>query len=151
MINVQQELFTRPEEVTEYFLDDLRKSANLLGLEFVGGYGERLVPAYPAVVVSAGPLDRELHGTHTYIVTLRCFLYVYHASMVMTHASRSLEDLKLATSVVDFIERDPTLGNKIVQGWVSSEVPGVSQINNRKTDVVVSTRLTWEGITERRF
>jgi hypothetical protein len=144
-------LFVRPEEVTEYFLDDLQNNANALGIEFVGAYGERLIPAYPAVVVSAGPLDRELHGTHTFLVTLRCFFYVYHAQMSITHASRSLEDLKLATAVVDFIERDPTLGNKIVQGWVNSEVPGASQINSRKTDVVVSTRLAWEGITERRF
>src|SRR6266576_202856 len=148
---VVQELFTRPEEVTEYFLEDLRNNAELLGLEFVGAYGERLIPTSPAVVVSAGPLDRELHGTHTFLVTLRCFFYVYHAQMSITHASRSLEDLKLATVVVDFIERDPTLGDKIVQGWVNSEVPGASQVNSRKTDVVVSTRLAWEGITERRF
>jgi hypothetical protein len=148
---IAQELFTRPEQVTEYFLEDLRSNAELLGLEFVGSYGERLITGYPAVVVSAGPADKTLHGTHTYLVTLRCFIYVYHAAMVLTHASRSLEDLKLATTVVDFLERDLTLGGGIIQGWVASELPGASQINSRKSDIVVSTRLGWEGFTERRF
>jgi hypothetical protein len=71
--------------------------------------------------------------------------------MAITHASRSLEDLKLATQVVDFVEKDGTLGGRIIQGWVATEVPGASQINSRKSDVVVSTRLAWEGISERRF
>ncbi|SRR6266576_1073845 len=151
MITVEQELFVRPEEITEYFRDDLRNNASALGIEFVGAYGEKLLPSYPAVVVSAGDTEKEVHGTHTYIVTLRCNFFVYHASMNLTHASRSLEDLKLATTVVDFIERDPTLGDKIVHGFVISELPGISQLNSRKTDAVVSTRLSWQGISERRF
>lgn len=151
MAVVTTELFTRPEEVTEYFRGDLEANANLLGLEYVGAYGEKLLPGYPAVVVSAGPLDKEVHGTHTYIITLRCFIYVYHAAMALTHASRSLEDLKLATTIVDFLERDLTLGGEIIHGHVASELPGASQINSRKSDIVISTRLGWEGITERRF
>lgn len=144
-------LFSRPEEVTEYFLDDLRASASILGLEFVGGYSEKLVPAYPAVVVVAGTFDKEVHATHTYLVTLRCLFYVYHGAMTQTHANRSLADLQLATSVVDFIERDLTLGGQIIHGHVESEVPGAGQANSRKSDIIVSTRLSWEGISERRF
>jgi hypothetical protein len=151
MSAIETALYSRPEEVTEYLLEELRENASLLGLEFVGAYGERLVPSYPAVVVSAGPLDKEIHGTHTYLVTLRVIFFVYHSAMAITHASRSLEDLKLATQVVDFVEKDGTLGGRIIQGWVATEVPGASQINSRKSDVVVSTRLAWEGISERRF
>jgi hypothetical protein len=147
----QTELFSRPEEVTEFFLEELRENANLLGIEFVGGYGERILPSYPAVVVNAGTLDKELHGTHTYLITIRALVYVYHAQMTITHASRSLADLQLASTVVDFLERDLTLGDRIINGFVVSEVPGATQVNARKSDVVVSTRLTWEGISERRF
>lgn len=145
MSAITQELFTRPEEVCELFLSDLRTNASLLGIEYVGAYGEVLIPAYPAVVLVAGDTDKELHGTHTYLVTFHVFFHVYHASMSLTHANRNLEDLKLATGLIEFLERDPTLGGNIIFGYVVSEVPSASQVGANKSDVVVSTRLGWEG------
>jgi len=148
---IEQELFTRPEEITEYFFQQLTTNASLLGLEYVGAYGEVMIPAYPALVINAADSDKDLHGTHTYLVTLRCEIYIYHGSIVLTRARRSLEDLKLATGIIDFLELDPTLGGNIIHGYVQSESPAASQTNSGKSEIVVSTRLSWEGITERRF
>lgn len=151
MVVVAQAQFTRPEEIVEHFKEDFEDNAGSLGIEFVGAYNERLIPRYPAVVVSAGGADKELHGTHTFLMRIRVFVYVYHAQMRLNDVKRSLEDLKLATSVMEFMERDMTLGNRIVQGWIESEFPGARQIDASKGLVVVSTRLTWMGISERRF
>src|SRR5438045_2090086 len=109
MTEIIQELFTRPEEVTEYFYRRLLANASYLGLEFVGAYGEIMISGYPAVIINATELDKELHGTHTYLVRLRCELYIYHGSIQLTRAKRSLADLQLATTIVDFMEEDMTL------------------------------------------
>jgi len=148
---VTQSQFVRPEEIVEYFKTEFEDNAGLLGIEYVGAYNERLLPRYPAIVISAGGSDKELHGTHTFLVTTRVFVYVYHAQMRSSDVSRNLADLELATAVVDFMERDMTLGNRIVQGWVEAEFPSARQLNATKGEVVVSTRLTWMGISERRF
>jgi hypothetical protein len=148
---IAQAQFTRPEEIVEYFKTDFENNAGSLGIEFVGGYNERLLPRYPAIVVSAGGVDKELHGTHTFLMRIRVFVYVYHAQMRLNDVKRSLADLQLATAVMEFMERDMTLGDRIIQGWVESEFPGARQVNSDKGQVVVSTRLTWMGISERRF
>ena len=149
---IVQELYTRPEEVTEYLYQRLSQNASMLGLEYVGAYGEIMIPGYPAVIINASDADKELHGTHTYLVTLRCELYIYHGSINLTRAKRSLEDLKLATAIVEFIEEDLTLGGKIIHGYISTESPAAAQTGGGgKSDIVVSTRINWEGITERRF
>jgi hypothetical protein len=148
---VTQTQFTRPEEVVEYFKTDFEDNSGSLGIEFVGAYNERLLPRYPAIVLTAGSVDKELHGTHTFLMRIRIFIYVYHAQMRLNDAQRSLADLTLATDVVEFVERDMTLGEKIIQGWVETEFPGARQIDVNKGLVVVGTRLTWMGISERRF
>lgn len=141
----------RPEHVVEHFYNDFMENASILGLNYVGKYGERLVPAYPAVVVSSAPMLKEVHGTHTFLMELRCIVFVFHAEMKLTQARRSYEDLALATQIVDFMERNFTLGNRIIFGFVESEVPGAKPARNRSSDVVVSTQLTWMGAAERRF
>lgn len=148
---VAQGQFTRPEEIVEYFKEDFEDNAGSLGIEFVGAYNERLLPRYPAIVLSAGSVDKELHATHTFLMRIRVFVYVYHAQMRLNDAQRSLEDLKLSSDVVQFMERDMSLGGKIVQGWVETEFPGARQVDVTKGLVVVGTRLTWMGISERRF
>ena len=148
---VAQDQFTRPEEIVEHFKTDFEDNSGLLGIEFVGAYNERLLPRYPAIVVSAGGVDKELHGTHTFLMRIRVFVYVYHGQMRLNAVKRNLEDLKLATDVMEFMERDMTLGGRIIQGWIESEFPGARQIDADKGLVVVSTRLTWMGISERRF
>lgn len=151
IVTDQPNLITRPEEVVEYFKEDFEKNADVLGINYVAAYGERLIPGYPAVVVDPSPIEKEVHGTHTYLLTLRCYIFVMHAEMLISHAARSQKDLELATRIVNFVERDKTLGDKIIFGYVESEVPGATPIGSTRGSVVVSTRLSWMGIVERRF
>lgn len=140
---------TRPEELVEYFADLIETSS--LPFEYVAKYDERLIPAYPAVQVQPGILDKELHGTHTFIVALRAIFYVMHAKMTLDHRTRSLEDLQLATRLIEVLEEDMTLGGRVIQGWVDSETPAAFPPRSTKGDIVVGTRLTWNGLQETRF
>lgn len=144
---------TRPEEAVEVFVERFEDQSAPLGLEFIGAYDERLIPAFPAVVISAGPLQKEVHGTHTYLYTLRVFFYVMHAKLTTTHRIRNKEDLELATRLVDFIEEDKTLSGKILFGHVEAEIPGALSPRAAQGlgSAVVGTRLNWMGISEGRF
>jgi hypothetical protein len=148
---VTQAYYTRPEEMVDHFFNDIQQNAEVLGLAFVGTYDEKLIPAYPAVVISAGPVEKELHGTATYLVKLRTFFYVMHAQLTLDHRMRNQEDLELATRISEFIERDMTLGGKVIHHWVESEVPGVLSPRTTKGDAVVGTRLHNSALSGRRF
>lgn len=148
---VTQPYYTRPEEMVDHFFKDLENNKGPLGIGYVGTYDEKLIPAYPAVVVSAGALQKELHGTATFAVTLRTFFYIMHAQMTLEHRLRNQEDLELATRISEFIERDMTLGQKIIQGWIESEVPGALSPRSEKGDIVVGTRMQHVALVERRF
>lgn len=140
-------VITRPEEAVEMLADILDDNAGLLGLEFVGRYDEKLLPRYPAVVVSGGTLNKEVHGTHTFLTRLRCVLWVYHANANQTHAQRSREDLELATALVALLEDDKTFDNRVVFGYVESETPGVIAARTGRSELIVGTRLVWEAVT----
>jgi hypothetical protein len=148
---VVQQYVSRPEEIVDHFYQDFIANAEPMGIAYVGTYDEKLIPSYPAVVISAGPVEKELHGTSTYAIRLRTFFYVMHATLSLDHRIRNQEDLELATRVVDFIERDMTLGGKVVHGWVESEAPGVMSPRSEKGSAVVGTRLHYSALSERRF
>lgn len=140
---------TRPEELVEYFADLVAMSD--LPFEYVSKYDERLIPAYPAVQIQPGVTDKDVHGTHTFIVALRAIFYVMHAKMTVDHRTRSLEDLQLATELVAVLEESMTLDGRVVTGWVDSETPAAFPPRGTKGDIVVGTRLTWNGLQETRF
>jgi hypothetical protein len=148
---------TRPEQFVDHFYNDLLSNAEALGVAYVGSYDERLIPQYPAVVVSPGPVEKELHATHTFLYTNRTFFYVMHALLSVDHRVRNQEDLELASRLSDFIERDKVLTDpetnlgRIVFGFVESEVPGVLTPRSNKGDAVVGTRLHYRAISEGRF
>lgn len=148
---VTQQYVGRPEEIVDHFYKDFDSNKGPLGIAFIGTYDEKLVPAYPAVIISAGPVEKELHGTSTYAIRIRTFFYVMHATLALDHRMRNQEDLELATRIVDFIERDLTLGGKVVHGWVESEAPGVMSPRSDKGSAVVGTRLHYSALSERRF
>lgn len=122
-----------------------------LDIGYIGVDDEQRLPVYPAVVVSAGARDKELHGTHTYLVTVRCLLWVYHGKLSDSHRQRSDSDLQLVEDIEAALERDLTFGNRIIHGYVENEQPGVHQPKSAKGDLIVGTRMSWMGLTQQRF
>lgn len=139
----------RPEDVIE-FLAVYLEVANL-GFQYIAKYDEPLLPRYPAVQIMSAPVQKELHGTHTFLLTLRAEIFVFHAKMTESRQTRSREDLELATKVVNYLEGDLSLGNRIIAGWVESETPGARPPTSPKAPPVISTRLSWSGTNEARF
>ncbi len=142
-------VLNRPEHVVEYLANYLSRSD--IAIAYIAKYDEPLLPEYPAVLVMSSQFTKEYHGTHTWLLTLRAEMYVMHALMTESRATRNLNDLKLATEIVSYIEQDMTLGGRVIHSWVEDEKPGVMPPRGEKGAAVVSTRLSWQGITEARF
>jgi hypothetical protein len=140
---------TSTREAVNMIADTIKGSD--LGIGYVGKFDEKRLPHYPAVVVSGAPREKEVHGTHTFAVTLRCFIYVYHASLSKSHANRSEEDMILVENIEALLEEDCTFGGRVVFGYVESEAPGVMQPRSEKSEIVVSTRMTWMAGSQARF
>lgn len=138
----------RPEDVVEFLAGYLEDSS--IPIEYVAKYDDPLMPKYPAVLIMSAPYTKELHATHTWAITLRAEIYVMHADMSSGRATRNKEDLELATEIVAYLEKDLKLGNRLIHSWVENETPGAMPPRG-KGAAVVSTRLTWQGITEARF
>lgn len=139
----------RPEHVVEYLAGYLADST--LPLEYVAKYDEPLLPQYPAALVMSAQFTKEVHGTHTWLLTLRADIYVMHALMTESRATRNLSDLQLATKIVAYLEQDMKLGGRLIHSWVENEIPGAMPPRGEKGAAVVSTRLSWQGIAEARF
>lgn len=120
-------------------------------LGYIGVDEEKRLPVYPAVVVSAGGKNKELHGTHTFAVTLRVLLWVYHGNMNVGHRQRSDEDLMLVEAIEKALEADPTFDDRIIFGYVENEEPGVHQPRSEKSDLIIGTRMTWVGASQQMF
>lgn len=148
---IVQSQYTRPEEVVDHIEDLLNFAAGTLGLETVAAYDKRLLGKYPAVVIVPGTTQKTYHATHTFNLTFVIALYVYHAKMTESYRTRSQVDLELATAIISVLEADKTFGQKLVQGWVESDTPGVMQPSVDKDVLVVGTRLNWSGISQERF
>jgi hypothetical protein len=146
---VSVEPMLRPEDVVEFFADFIKKSN--LPFEYVAKYNENLLPQYPAIQIMSGGFQKELHATHTFLLTLRADIYVMHAKLTESRATRSLNDLKLATQTVELIEKDLTLGGRCIAGWVETERPGAIPPRTAKGEAVISTLLMWRGTQEGRF
>src|SRR5687768_11199181 len=97
-------LYTEPQEVAEHVLQLLREHAGQIGLAYVEK-DARLIPRYPAAIITSGGKAKDLHGTHTFNVGLEVIVNVYHARLSASHATRMEEDLALVTSIENLIER----------------------------------------------
>jgi len=140
---------SRPEELVEFLADYIGRST--LPFEYIAKYDETLTPSYPALHINAAPFTKDLHGTATFLIGMRAFIHVLHSNMMTDRRTRNYEDLALATRLVDFLESDMELGNRVIHSYVESEAPGVLPPRVTKGDAVVCTRLTWFGINETRF
>lgn len=150
-------LFDDPLQVLDYVYDFLKDNSEPIGLAYVGYSEERLIPAYPAIIVSAGPVQREIHGTHTFQETYMLELWVYHAKLDISHQQRTREDLEFVGSVRKLLHGNLRLYDdsinmtdpQMVFGWVSAEDPAF--ISRGKGEAVVGSRLEWTGISQSRF
>lgn len=142
-------VLVRPEHVVEFLAQYISDST--LGFKSINKYDEFNRQEYPAVQIVPGPFTKELHATHTWALSLRADIYVMHGAMSDSRATRNLNDLILATETVAYLEQDLTLGERIIQGWIESELPGVMPPRGSRSDAVVSTRLTWLGLTQGRY
>lgn len=143
-------------ELVDMMVDRLQSRSGPLGLSFVGGYDEKIVPSYPAVVVLPGGKSKTLHATHTFQVDSTLHLYVYHANLNLRKRERSKADLQLVSKIETELETDfrwltETGEPRIIFGYVSAEEPGILQPRPNKSEAVISTRLTWVATSQRRF
>jgi hypothetical protein len=141
---------TRPEHLVEYF-GQLFEDNLSPPFQFISKYDEKLIPNYPCLQIQPGPTSKEYHSTSTFQLYLTIHMYIMHDTLTVSRRVRSLEDLQLATQVVEFLETDLTLGGRMIDGFVSDEAPAVVPPHSPKTPAMVSTRLTWVGKTQKRF
>lgn len=151
------EMFTRPEQVIEYWRDRFENNKNSLGLATIVSHENRVVGEFPALSIAGVRLEKGPYGIHTYLYTWRCWFYVMHNTLTLDHQTRSLEDLLLATDIVSFVESDRELKdvdhpkNRVIFSYISDEEPGVIDPNSSGASAIVSTRLSWVGTSEGRF
>lgn len=137
------------QELARYMTDFLDEESGELGLATVKFGSERLIREYPAVLVVPEGIQRTIHGTHTFSLTITCNLWVYHARLDISHSQRSEEDLELTSSITEKLHEDMTLGSRLIFGWVTSENQGF--FNRPKGEAVVGTRMVYEGLSQERF
>jgi len=152
--------YTRPEEVHKRFIEEFNANGARLGFAYIAVQQENLITEYPALDLSSGPVLRDIQTTHQFGVLFEMSIWVYHAKIESTHARRSIEDMELATRVVNFLHTpnmrvllDPSdpgpNQQKIIFGYVTQELPGI--IGRERGGSIMTTRLVWNGQSEGNF
>lgn len=142
---------TTAKEGRDLVLNKIETNKSILGIGYVGVDDERRLPRYPAVVVSAGPKDKQIHSSNSFAVTIRVLIWVYHAKMNESHRSRSNADLDLADAIENLLEEDLTWSDQVVVAHCEGQIPGVFSPRSEKSDLVIGTRLTWVAATQEEF
>lgn len=145
--------FHDPLQVFDYVHDRLENNKASLGIKYVAQLDENLLPEYPAILVTMGrQVDRTLHATRQFEVTFNLDIWIFHALLTVSKATRSREDMQLATDIRKFLHSDMTLGGHIIFGFVDGEYPGeVARVTGQKVNTIVTTRLTWTGQNRVRY
>lgn len=153
---VTVEKILRPEHGVEAVAQVIKESD--LPFEEVIKYDESFANSYPSVQVMSGGFEKELHGTHTWLLTVRVDIYVMHAQLSDDRQTRNYNDLVLASDLVALLESgidgtDPlTLGGRMIAGWVEREQPGrMPPSGITKGKAVVGTLLSLVCTNEGRF
>ena len=117
-----------------------------LGLRYIAENDEALIPEYPAMLLQTDRTERELHATQQYLVRFHLDLWVFHADLTQSAATRSRADIELATRIRKLLHANRTLGDHIIFGFVDGEFPGRTyrMIDAARTGIL-TTRLTWQG------
>jgi hypothetical protein len=145
---VATDIFTRIEDLADYWVAALDDNIEELGFKFVGAYDDPLTVYYPAVQVSTGATSKTVHATHMFLVQWTLDFYVMHAEATESHRVRSKEMLALVTSLVNFLESDKEIQNRIIFGYVINERAGVIRPQMKPSAFVVSTLLTYQATAE---
>jgi|SRR6185503_20546443 len=146
-------------EAIDMVSEKIEDKAGELGIAYVGAYDEVRIPKYPAVVIIPGDRNKVLHGENTFNILLVLELYVYHANLTMNKRERSKADLKLVDDLEALLEEDygwqsdplDTDTKRLIFGYVADIEPGNLQPRNRKSNLVIGTRMVWRGISQRRL
>ena len=150
-------MITDTWELIDMVVARLEAQSGPLGLKFVGKYDEQIIPESPAVVVMPGTRRKSLHGLHTFEVLSELSLFVYHANLNMSKRERSKADLQLVSRIERELDSDmrwpdpETNQSLLINGYVTSEEPGLLQPRTNKSTLIICTRLTWRAISQRRF
>ena len=153
------ELISTIPQAIDMVVEKLENKAGELGIAYVGAYDEVRIPKYPAVVIIPGDRNKVLHGENTFNILLVLELYVYHANLTMTKRERSRADLRLVDEIEALLEEDygwqsdplDTNTKRLIFGYIADIEPGNLQPRNRKSNLVIGTRMIWRGISQRRL
>lgn len=117
-----------------------------LGLRYIAENDENLLPQYPAVLVQTDRTVRTRHATRQFMVEWHLDIWVFHNQLSVSAATRSREDIELATAIRKLLHADMELGGHIIDSFVDGEFPGVSaRVIGANVTTIVTTRLTWTG------
>ncbi len=142
--------FTEPEEALDYIHNLLESNKGDLGLSTVGYADERLLPEYPAVVVSFNaPVERDIHATRQFRLDWSIQLVVYHARLSASHKTRTREDMQLAAAIRAKLHEDKSLGGGVIFGFVASERPGIMADDRGQANI--ATMLIWTAESRELF
>ncbi len=153
------ELISTIPQAIDMVVEKLENKAGELGIAYVGTYDEIRIPKYPAVVIIPGDRNKVLHGENTFNILLVLELYVYHANLTMNKRERSRADLRLVDEIEALLEEDygwqsdplDTDTKRLIFGYIADIEPGNLQPRNRKSNLVIGTRMIWRGISQRRL
>lgn len=142
-----------PLQVFDHVYNLLENNKANLGIKYVAQLDEKLLPEYPAMLVTMGrQVERTPHATRQFLVEFNLDIWIFHALLTASKATRSREDMQLATTVRKLLHRHMTLDGHIVFGYVNGEYPGeVARVVGQKVNTVVTTRLTWTGENRVRY
>jgi len=139
-----------PEDVIGDLKDRIDAYRGQLGLAYVTLGEETLIPEFPALFITAGQIDREIHATQQFKVTFHATVIVFHARLDIGHQQRTVEDMEIATAVVEFLHLpknrrlvDTSGANKLIFSYVHREQPGYLEVG--QGPMVVATQLSWAG------
>lgn len=130
----------------DFIVKLLRDNQATLGIKHIAENQEQLLPEYPAILVQADHTHRENHATRQFYVRHHIDVWVFHADLTVSQATRSRKDIELATAVRKLLHSKIDLDGHIVQGHVGSEDPGfAARVIENQASFCVVTRLAWEG------
>lgn len=149
MASVDTVLFTESREVATYLYELLQEAAGELGIGFVG-YGEKLRPQYPAVVVMPGAKSKQLHATHTFNVLMETTILVYHAVLSNSTVTRTKDDLELVERIENLIEQgEMNLNGHCIFVYVRDTLAGT--VARPTGEQVIGSRMLIETLSQKRF
>jgi len=125
-------LSLRPEELLIILHDFVQQNNHEMGFEYIKVGDGQLLPVYPAVLIVPSGVARRLHGTHYFLTGVSAELVVMHGNLEANRMERTIEDLRLATKVVNIIhDKGLTLmDERIHKAFVEKEEPATISTEN---------------------